>query len=73
MNDETFWAVIWALVATVVITLILSICLYSNLTNTKIADMTKNGSDPMAAACALSAPRDMVCMNYLSLTARTEK
>lgn len=52
-SDNKFWISVWAVVGIVIMSVALMITLYWIDHNAKIAEMVRNGTDPVAAMCAM--------------------
>lgn len=52
-SDEKFWISLWAVISTAVVLVVLISTLYWRDHNAKIVEMVRNGTDPVAAMCAM--------------------
>jgi hypothetical protein len=66
MDENVFWLRLWSVVLTA-FTLIMLGLVFSNIReDALIADMVKNGVDPIAARCAYTSSTDnTMCVTYL--------
>jgi hypothetical protein len=63
-SEDKFWISVWAILAVVIISITLATMLYWKDHNAKLTEMVNNGTNPIAAMCALQDHfgRNPVCI-----------
>lgn len=60
-RGDKFYAFMWTIVGTVALAIVLTVAGVTINTTDKIAEMVKNGANPLDARCAYSSSVDQIC------------